>query len=103
MASKADLSASPTAMRSLPCEVNIGRARSENPWMNGGRNCKAQEGLNLFLAARCWPFRYSGNFHGIHLRLSMGYDKSEVLNLVLAKLALVMSEINFVPPEPFQY
>jgi hypothetical protein len=63
---------------------------------------EAQEGLNLLLVARSWPLRYSGNFHGVHLHLSMGDDKSEVFNLGFRKLALVMSEVEFVLSESFQ-
>ncbi|KIM83337.1 hypothetical protein PILCRDRAFT_69665, partial [Piloderma croceum F 1598] len=63
---------------------------------------KAQEGLNL-LVVWCWPLCYSSNFHGVHLRLSMGDDKSEVFNLGLCELALVMLEIEFVLLELFQY
>jgi hypothetical protein len=64
---------------------------------------KAQEGLNLLLVAWCWSFRYSGNFQKVHLCLSMGDDKSEVFNLGLYELTLVMSEIEFILSELFQY
>jgi hypothetical protein len=64
--------------------------------------CEAQEGLNL-LVVRSWPLHYSSNFHGVYLRLSMGDDKSEVFNLGFRKLALVMSEVEFVLSESFQY
>jgi hypothetical protein len=51
---------------------------------------EAQEGLNLLLVAWSWPLRYSGNFHGVHLCLSGGDDKSKVFNPCLCKLALVV-------------
>ena len=57
-----------------------------------------KEKLYSFLIGWGRPFHYTCNFHGIHLRLSMGDDKSEVLNLGLSELALVMSEIKFVLP-----
>ena len=64
---------------------------------------EAQEGLYLLLATRCRPFRNSGDLHWVHLCLSMGDDESEVLNLGLGELALVMTEVEFVLPELFQH
>src|SRR6266436_4034047 len=100
MASKADLSASPPPPCGvLPCKVEHQASKVRESLDEAAVEIgEAQEGLNLFLVARCRPFCYTCNFHGIHLRLSMGDDKSEVLNLGLSELALVMSEIKFVLP-----
>src|SRR6266853_4084810 len=65
--------------------------------------CKTQEGLYFLLAIRCWPFRNPCNLYRIHLRLSVRDNEAQVFDLVLCKLALVMSEIEFVLLESFQY
>src|SRR6266436_3904386 len=65
--------------------------------------CKTQEGLYFLLAIRCWPFRNPCDLYWVHLRLSMRDDEAQVFNLSPCKLALVMSEIEFVLSESFQY
>jgi len=65
--------------------------------------CKTQEGLYFLLAIRCWPFCNPCDLYWVHLRLSMRDDEAQVFDLGLCKLALVMSEIEFVLSESFQY
>src|SRR6202790_3777904 len=64
---------------------------------------KAQEGLYFLLAIRRWPFRNPCNLYRVHLCLSMRDDEAQVFDLGLCKLTLVMSEIEFVLSESFQY
>jgi hypothetical protein len=87
----------------LPCKVEH-RVRQVRKPLNevAVEIGEAQEGLNFLLVAWCGPFCYSGNFYGVHLRLSMGDDKSKVFNPGLCKLALVMLEVEFVLLESFQ-
>jgi hypothetical protein len=105
MASNADFSASPHRhAESFRVRSNIGQGEVQKSLNEAAVEIgKAQEGLNLLLVAWSWPFRYSGDFYRVHLRLSMGDDKSEVFNFGLCELAFVMSEIEFVLSEPFQY
>src|SRR6267154_628539 len=65
--------------------------------------CKTQEGLYFLLAIRCWPFHNPCNLYWVHLRLSMQDDEAQVFDLGPCKLALVMSEIEFVLSVSFQY
>src|SRR6267154_496535 len=65
--------------------------------------CKTQEGLYFLLAIRCWPFHNPCNLYWVHLRLSMQDDEAQIFDLGPCKLALVMSEIEFVLSESFQY
>jgi len=93
----------PHAMWSLPCKVKTWASKVKNPLNEAVvRIGKAQERLNPFCCL-VLAFHYSSDFHGVHLHLSMGDDKSEVFNLGLSKLALVMSEIEFLLSEPLQY
>src|SRR5882762_7599654 len=64
---------------------------------------KAQEGLYFLLAIRRWPFRNPCNLYRVHLRLSMREDEAQVFDLGLFQLTLVMSKIEFVLSESFQY
>ena len=64
---------------------------------------KAQEGLYFLLVIWHWPFRNPCNLYRVHLRLSMRDDEAQVFDLGLCKLTLVVSEIEFVLSESFQY
>src|SRR5882762_8703340 len=64
---------------------------------------KAQEGLYFLLAIWRWPFRNPCNLYRVHLRLFMQDDDAQVFDLGLCKLTLVVSKIEFVLSESFQY